>query len=114
MFDFEKLAVYSKAKTFNKKVHFFLTTVTLDRSTNSQLRRASLSIMLNIAEGAGRISKPDKRHFYVIARGSTFECVAIFDFLKEIQKVEQTQFESFYQDLEELSRMLFSMIKSLK
>ncbi len=114
MFDFEKLVVYSKAKRFNKKVHTFLTCITLDRTTTYQLRRASLSIMLNVAEGAGRISKRDKRHFYVIARGSTFECVAIFDFLKEIQMIDQSQFESFYHDLEELSKLLFSLIKSME
>jgi four helix bundle protein len=113
MFDFEKLTVYSKAKQFNKKVHTFLTVARLDPTTSDQLRRASLSIMLNVAEGAGRISKPDKRHFYVISRGSTFECVAIFDFLKEINGINETQYNLFYQDLEELSRMLFSLIKSL-
>lgn len=44
-----------------------------------QLRRASLSIPLNIAEGAGKQSPPDKKRFYAIARGSTLECGAIID-----------------------------------
>ena len=76
MFDFEKLIVYTKAKRFNKKVNDFLNSSKLDRTTNDQLRRASFSIMLNIAEGSGRYSKADKRNFYVISRGSAFECVA--------------------------------------
>ena len=113
MFDFEKLTVYTKAKEFNKKVNAFLASNKLDRTTNDQLRRASFSIMLNIAEGSGRYTQADKRNFYIISRGSTFECVAIFDYLKDIEVINETQFQSFYNDLDELSRMLFSMIKSL-
>ncbi len=113
MFDFEKLTVYLKAKEFNKKVHTYLNSTKLDRTTNDQLRRASFSIMLNIAEGSGRYSKADKRNFYVISRGSTFECVAIFDYLKDIKALDENLFKSFYTDLDELSRMLFSMIQGL-
>ena len=47
-----------------------------------QLRRASLSIVLNIAEGAGRRSRAQKRHFYGIARGSAMESAAIVDVLR--------------------------------
>ncbi len=113
MFDFEKLDVYHKAKQLNKKVSLFLKSSKLDRTANDQLRRASFSIMLNIAEGSGRYSKADKRNFYVIARGSVFECVAIFDYLKDIQAIAQDDFITFYNDLDELSRMLFSLIKNL-
>lgn len=114
MFDFEKLTVYSKAKDFNKKVHAFLLSTELDRTTKDQLRRASFSIMLNIAEGSGRSTKPDKRNFFVISRGSTFECVAIFDYLKDIGSLSNETFTDFYTDLDELSRMLFAMIKNLR
>lgn len=114
MFDFEKLTVYSKAKNFNKKVHAFLLSTELDRTTKGQLRRASFSIMLNIAEGSGRSTKPDKRNFFVTSRGSTFECVAIFDYLKDIGSLSNETFTDFYTDLDELSRMLFAMIKNLR
>jgi four helix bundle protein len=114
MFDFEKLTVYSKAKDFNKKVYTFLLSNELDRSTKDQLRRASFSIMLNVAEGSGRYTKPDKRNFFIISRGSAFECVAIFDYLKDIGSLSNEAFTHFYNDLDELSRMLFAMIKSLK
>ncbi len=44
-----------------------------------QLHRASLSVVLNIAEGAGRNARPDKRRFYEIAKGSAAECAAALD-----------------------------------
>lgn len=44
-----------------------------------QLDRASVSIVLNIAEGAGRFSPADKARFYAIARGSATECAAVVD-----------------------------------
>jgi four helix bundle protein len=44
-----------------------------------QLDRASISIVLNIAEGCGRRSPADKGRFYSMARGSATECAAILD-----------------------------------
>ena len=47
-----------------------------------QLARASLSIVLNIAEGSGRVAPGDKGRFYAIARGSACECAAILDVIE--------------------------------
>ncbi len=47
---------------------------------SDQLDRASLSVALNIAEGAGRAGRDQARH-YAIARGSAFECLAVLDLL---------------------------------
>jgi four helix bundle protein len=113
MFDFEKLDVYLKARAYNINLHNYLSIVKLDKNTYDQLNRASFSIMLNIAEGSGRFTKPDKRNFYVIARGSCFECAAIFDFLKSCGSVDNEQYLDFYKQLEELSKMLFALIKGL-
>jgi four helix bundle protein len=47
-----------------------------------QLERASLSIVLNLAEGAGRRSHREKSRFYVIARGSATESAAVVDVIR--------------------------------
>ena len=52
------------------------------RVLRDQLDRASIGIVLCIAEGAGRRSGPDKRRFYEMARGSATESAAIFDILQ--------------------------------
>ena len=84
MFDFEKLLVYQRAKVFHKNLQFnIVSEVEIDRVIANQLKRAALSIPLNIAEGTSRFSHADKRNFYVIARGSLFECIAILDILKD-------------------------------
>ena len=46
-----------------------------------QLDRASVSVSLNIAEGAGRVAPLEKAHFFSIARGSATECGAAVDLL---------------------------------
>jgi len=46
-----------------------------------QLERATLSVVLNLAEGAGRRSRRDKARFYTIARGSAMESAALIDVL---------------------------------
>ena len=51
------------------------------RVLQDQLERASLSVVCNIAEGAGRRSRKDKRRMYAIARGSATETAAIVDVL---------------------------------
>jgi len=115
MFDFENLEVYKKAKAFNSIIrNSILIPGTLDAATKNQLRRAALSIVLNIAEGTSRFSKPDRRNFCVIARGSVFECVAIFDMLKDDNQLSIDLFRNLYSQSEEISKMLFAMIRNLE
>ena len=58
--DFEKLIVYQKAKEFNLMINEAVLSISsLGRILKDQLRRASLSIVLNIAEGCSRFSKVD-------------------------------------------------------
>jgi four helix bundle protein len=114
MFDFEKLEVYLKAKAFSQTIFQYLkSNKKIDAVIRDQLRRASLSVMLNIAEGSSRFSKPDKRHFYVIARGSVFESIAILEFLCDAEILERNQYGQWYKDGEEISKILFTMIKNL-
>ena len=114
MFDFEKLDVYQKAKAFNKIVYQYLKSNRLiDTTTRNQLRRASFSVMLNIAEGSSRFSSADRRNCYVIARGSIFECVAIFEFMKDEGLLTDELYANLYSNSEEMSKMIYAMIKNL-
>ena len=57
-----------------------------------QLRRASLSIPLNIAEGYGKRTTPDRNKFYDIARGSAHECGAVLDASAILKLVDEEHF----------------------
>ena len=54
-----------------------------------QLRRASISIPLNIAEAAGKVGDADRARFYAIARGSAMECGAILDACRALGFVDE-------------------------
>ena len=80
MLDAERLAVYHLAL----ELHAFAASKvpSLSRVLKDQLERASLSVVLNIAEGGGRRSRKDKARHYTYARGSATEVAASFDVLK--------------------------------
>src|ERR1051325_3892914 len=76
MLHFRSLDVYRCAVELLPKAYAM--SETLDGEMANQLRRAALSINLNIAEGTGRFDR-DQRKFLVTARGSALECAAILD-----------------------------------
>lgn len=114
MFDFQNLEVYKKAKHFNTEITALLADVKVSRNINDQLTRAAFSIVLNIAEGSGRFSKADRRHFFIISRGSVFECAAIIDLLKDAKHMAVERYEQLLILCEELSKILYTMIRNLE
>ncbi len=115
MFDFENLEVYKKAKELNKEILRFLRdNKSIDSYVRDQLKRASISIVINIAEGSGKFSKPDKRNFYFISRGSVYECVSLFEIITDEKHISQKKFQYFYSKCEEVSKMLLGLINSLQ
>lgn len=78
--DHERLDVYHLALDFLVFANGIIEALPRGRShLADQLTRASISIVLNLAEGAGKHSKPDKRRYYLTARGSATESAALLD-----------------------------------
>ena len=113
MFDFEKLDLYQIIKNQNIKVLTLLkSNHQIDPYLLDQWKRASLSILLNLAEGTGRMAEQDKRHFLTIARGSVYESVAILNLLKDLQVLTENEYQDLYQGYESCSKMLLAMYRS--
>jgi four helix bundle protein len=78
--DHERLDVYSLALEFLVFANGVIEGFPRGRShLADQFTRASMSVVLNIAEGAGKLSKPDQRRYYLTARGSATESAALLD-----------------------------------
>ena len=78
-FDHEKLNVYQRALEFVAVITGLLDRIPKGLAVHCQLDRASTAIPLNIAEGSGKWTVPDRCRFYDIARGSALECAAALD-----------------------------------
>jgi four helix bundle protein len=80
---FQKLDVYQRSIEFLALVHRLVPRLPRGQADLAdQLRRSAQSIPQNIAEGAGRMSKPDKARHYTIARGSAMESASHLDVMK--------------------------------
>ena len=80
-----------------------------------QLRRASLSIPLNIAEGyAKRESQADFRRFLVMALGSSNEMLVLIDFSKDVGYIKAETHAKMYTEYEGICKMLSGFIKRIE
>lgn len=95
--------IYDITKRFPDDEKFGLT---------SQMRRASVSIPSNIAEGWGRLSKKNYIQFLRISRGSLFELETQILITKQLNYIKDS--ESIEQTIIEISKMLNSLIKKLE
>jgi four helix bundle protein len=78
-----------------------------------QLRRAAVSVALNIAEGSGK-SKKEFMHYIKMARASVHECVPLLTIAERQGYLDRDAFGTFYGRCESLSKMLSKLINSLR
>jgi four helix bundle protein len=88
--DHERLDVYHLALDFLVFANGIIEVLPRGRGhLADQFTRASMSVVLNIAEGAGKTSKPDKRRFYLTARGSATESAALLDVCMRLKLLDE-------------------------
>jgi len=113
-FIFEDFPVYKRVLEFNSEIATFLEEITGqgNYTIKDQLSRASMSILLNIAEGSGRFTKADKKNFYVNARGSTYECAACLQLFKGKKLIGDHKYDQLYNILNDIAKQLSALIKT--
>ncbi|EKE12363.1 MAG: S23 ribosomal protein [uncultured bacterium] len=113
MFKFQRLNVWLKAKNYSKDLFFVANSlpVSYRYSFTDQLVRAGLSITNNIAEGTGRISKPEQRNFFNMSKGSVYETVNILLILSEMGLVDHKKLDELTNKADEVCKMLSGLIR---
>ncbi len=96
---------YKAVKKFPKEEQFALT---------SQIKRCSVSIPSNIAEGFGRGTNKDYYRFLTIALGSLFELQTQIEIAHNLGYMSETDFGLIYEDSREVERMLSSFMNKIK
>jgi four helix bundle protein len=113
VFSFEKLAVWIEAKEFSKLIYEITTKFpdTEKFGLLSQLRRASLSITSNIAEGSTRRSYKDKAHFTTLAFSSAVEVLNHLIISFELDYISEDDYLKLREMLESITNKLNALRK---
>ena len=110
----KKFVLYEKAREVNREIVKLLKSLNLDKYKSDQLIRASNSSVLNIAEGNGRFTPKDKVHYFVTARGSVQETIALFDLMEDEELIDKNTAKWFREQLTVLIKILTKLIMNLK
>lgn len=111
--DHERLDVYHLSLDFLVFANDVIEALPRGRShLADQFTRASTSIVLNLAEGAGKLSKPDKRRYYLTARGSATESAALLDVCLRLKLLEQVGHEAGKEMLVRIVSMLIKLAQA--
>jgi four helix bundle protein len=113
--DHERLDVYLVALDFVVFANEVIERLPRGRShLADQLTRASTSIVLNLAEGAGKLSRPDKRRYYLTARGSATESAALLDVCLRLKLVGEAEHRAGKEEIVRVVSMLIRLAMSLE
>ena len=111
-FDHEKLSVYQKSLHFVGWAETLLESTPRRLAVCDQLDRASTAIPLNLAEGNGKFTPPDRCRFFDIARGSALECAACLDVLVAKGACPPERVDAGKDALHDIVSMLVGLIRS--
>lgn len=114
IFGFEKLQVWQKARNVSVLTYKYTKDFPADEKFGliSQMRRASVSISSNIAEGTGRHSYKDKARFTEIAYGSALELLNQAILCNDLDFLSKLHYLELRQSISEITLMLDGLYKS--
>lgn len=116
MHNYKELNVWSKSVDLATEI--YKVTTAFPRSElyglTSQMRRCSVSISSNIAEGSGRSSQIEFARFLRISNGSSYELETLLIISGKLGYLKQEDQEKIYRSLIEIQKMLYTIIKKVE
>ena len=112
----EDLKIWQKSIALAKHVYSIVADLPSDEKygLSSQIKRCAVSIASNIAEGAGRNSNKEFRHFLSIANGSCYELQTQLILTYELNLIEKQKIDELLPLITEVQKMNYSFQKSLQ
>jgi four helix bundle protein len=112
VFKFERLEVWKKAIELYERISLLSHAIHQrdQYSLGEQIRRASLSVSTNIAEGTGREGEKESRHFFNIAKGSVYEVVSLLYIMRLRGYIAEKEYEVLYGQCDEIAKMLSGIL----
>ncbi len=114
IFSFEKLEVWKEATSLCKKIYTLTENFPSSEKFGliSQLRRASVSISSNLAEGTSRTTNKDKAHYTTIAYSSTMEVLNQLILAKELEFLSEESYNKLRTSIYKITNMLNALRKA--
>lgn len=115
MHNFKDLKVWQKSIDLTSEIYEVLSGFPSDEKFGliSQIKRASVSIPSNIAEGAGRSSGKEFKHFLSISLGSSFEIETQFIIANRLGLLDNDKMETFAKKISEIQKMIYTLERSI-
>lgn len=113
---FEQIISWKKARELNKEIYLVTNKTNFNRDfgLRDQIRRASISISSNIAEGFGRNTNKQFVYFLNVAQASCYEVKSQLYLALDISYIDKSEFEKLYAICDEISKTIFGLIKHLE
>lgn len=112
---FEEINSWQKSRVFNKRIYQITENINFQKDFDfvRQIRRASISISSNIAEGFERNTDKEFAHFLYVAKASAGEVRSQLYLAFDLEYITKEEFEELLESVSEISRLLSGFIKYL-
>jgi four helix bundle protein len=116
MHDFKKMKVWQKSRVLAKTIYLSTSNFPKEElfGLTSQIRRSAVSIVSNIAEGAGRNSDGEFANFLGIANGSSYELDTQIIIALDLGYLTESETDLILKELYEVQKMLYTLILKFK
>ncbi len=112
----KELKIWKKSISLAKSIYLLTEELPSDEKYGlvSQIKRSAISISSNIAEGAGRNSNKEFKHFLSIANGSAYELQTQLILIMELDLLSKEKVQPTIDLLTEIQKMNYSLQKSIE